>query len=100
MFVRPAFIAVLTLSAATAFAQQGEVNKRIENQKDRIEAGEAKGQLTDNEADHLERHDKNIHAQEKKDRQENGGTLTPKEKKRLNRELNRNSRQIHRARHN
>jgi predicted nucleic acid-binding Zn-ribbon protein len=99
---------VLALSGA-AYAQetttppehpQGEVNRRLERQKDRIEAGEAKGQLTDNEADRLEKHDQKIHQQEKKDRQENGGTLTPKEKKQLNRELNRNSRQIHRARHN
>ena len=100
MFAKHVFVAVLTLAAATAFAQQGEVNKRIENQKDRIEAGVDQGQLTDKEAARVERHDKEIHAQEKKDRKENGGNLTNKEKAQLNRELNRNSRQIHRARHN
>ena len=100
MFARHAFVALLTLTSATAFAQQGEVNKRIENQADRIQAGEAAGQLTDKEADHLEKDDAKIHAQEKKDRKENGGNLTNKEKAQLNRELNRNSRAIRRARHN
>ena len=101
MFARHAFVAVLTLSAAaTAFAQQGEVNKRIENQADRIQAGQADGQLTDKQADHLEKNDAKIHAQEKQDRAQNGGNLTNNEKAQLNRELNRNSRQIRRARHN
>jgi hypothetical protein len=79
---------------------KSEVNKRIENQKDRIEAGVADDQLTRREAARVERHDKQIHAQEKKDRQENGGNLTNKEKRQLNRELNRNSREIARERHN
>ncbi len=91
--------------AGPAFAQtpgqpKGEVNKRIENQQDRIDAGVDDGQLTKREAAKAERHDKEIHAQEKKDRRQNGGNLTNNEKKQLNRELNRNSREIHRARHN
>ena len=99
---------VLALSGA-AYAQdsttppehpKGEVNKRLENQKDRIQDGVADDQLTSREAKRVERHDKEIHKQEKKDRQENGGNLTDKEKAQLNRELNRNSRQIHRAKHN
>ena len=100
MFAKHLFAAVLTLSATAAFAQQGEVNKRIENQADRIQAGEASGQLTDKEADHLEKNDAKIHRQEKRDRKANGGNLTNKEKARLNRELNRNSRQIRRAKKN
>jgi hypothetical protein len=101
MFVRTiATIVLATGLAAPAYAQQGEVNKRLEAQKDRIQAGVADDQLTKREAARAERHDKTIHAQEKKDRQENGGTLTPAEKAKLNRELNRNSREIRRARHN
>ena len=75
MFVRTiATIVFATGLAGTAYAQQGEVNKRIEAQKDRIEAGVENGQLTRREAARVERHDKEIKAQEKKDRQENGGT--------------------------
>ena len=79
---------------------RGEVNKRLENQKDRIQDGVADDQLTKREAARVARHDKEIHAQEKKDRQENGGTLTTRDKVQLNRELNRNSREIRRAKHN
>ena len=112
MFTKHILAAAATLLfAGAAYAQaqepatppehpRGEVNRRIENQKDRIEAGIADDQLTKGEARRLERHDKKIHAEEKKDRQENGGDLTNKEKKQLNRELNRNSRESHRARHN
>ena len=100
--------AATLLVAGGAYAQdttspehpRGEVNRRIENQKDRIEAGVADDQLTKREAARVERHDKEIQAQEKKDRQENGGNLTNKEKRQLNRELNRNSREIARERHN
>ena len=97
------------LCAGAAYAQstttppeqpKGEVNQRIENQKDRIQAGIADDQLTKGEAARVERHDKEIRAQEKKDRQQNGGNLTNNEKRQLNRELNRNSREIARERHN
>ena len=110
MFTKHILAAAATLLfAGAAYAQElatppehprGEVNRRIENQKDRIEAGIADDQLTKREAARVERHDKKIHAQEKKDRQKNGGNLTNKEKRQLNRELNRNSREIHRERHN
>jgi hypothetical protein len=102
-------VAATLLFAGAAYAQdtttppehpKGEVNRRLENQKDRIEAGIADDQLTRREAARVERHDKEIQAQEKKDRQENGGNLTNKEKRQLNRELNRNSREIARERHN
>ena len=101
--------AAALLFAGAAYAQdtttppeqpKGEINRRIENQKDRIQAGVADDQLTKREAARVERHDKEIHKQEKKDRQENGGNLTKKEKRQLNRELNRNSREIARERHN
>ena len=104
-----AIAAAAFLSAGAANAQdpttppehpRGEVNKRLENQKDRIQAGIADDQLTKREAKRVERNDKKIHTQEKKDRQENGGNLTNKEKRQLNRELNRNSREIARERHN
>jgi hypothetical protein len=109
MFTRTVFVilAGASLCAATASAQDPSappvdrptVNERLENQKDRIQAGVADDQLTKREAARAAKHDKAIHAQEKKDRQENGGNLTNKEKQQLNRELNRNSREIARERH-
>ena len=44
---------------------RGEVNRRIENQKDRIEAGVADDQLTKREAARVVRPAKEIHTQEK-----------------------------------
>ena len=63
-----AVAAATMLAAGAAYAQdtatpehpKGEVNRRLENQHDRIEAGEADGQLTKGEASRLERHDKRM----------------------------------------
>ena len=101
--------AAVALSAGVASAQdqttaasqpKGEVNQRLENQKDRIQAGVKDGQLTKGEAALARDNDRVVHAEERADRQKNGGNLTNKEKKQLNRQLNRNSRLIHRERHN
>lgn len=100
-------IAGVGLCAPVASAQtttperpKGEVNRRLERQKDRVQAGVKDGQLTRGETKRITTEDKAIHAQEKADRQANGGKLTRGDKKQLNRELNKTSRQIHRARHN
>jgi hypothetical protein len=70
------------------------INQRLENQKGRIQAGsqddQPKGERT-----RLRANDAAIHAQEKVYRQANAGKLTNGEKAQLNRELNRNSRQIY-----
>ncbi len=92
--------AALAQNAAPPDHAKGEINRRIENQQDRIQGGVADDQLTNGEAARVERHDNEIHAQERQDRQQNGGNLTNTDKRQLNRELNRNSRQIHRERHN
>ena len=76
------------------------VNQRLENQKDRIQAGVKDDQLTKGEATHLKADDAAVRAQERVYRKANDGKLTTGEKKQLNRELNRNSRQIYRDRHN
>ena len=94
----------VTFIASAAMAQtpapDPTVNQRLENQKDRIQAGNKDDQLTKAEATRLRADDAAIHAQEKVYRRANDGTLTTGEKKQLNRELNRSSRQIYRARHN
>jgi hypothetical protein len=76
------------------------VNQRLENQHDRIQAGTKDDQLTKGERTRLRANDAAVRAQEKVYRQANDGKLTEGEKRQLNRELNRNSRQIYRARHN
>lgn len=76
------------------------VNQRQENQKDRLQAGRKDDQLTKGEATKLRADEAAIRAQEKVYRKANDGKLTTGEKKQLNRELNKTSKQIHRARHN
>jgi hypothetical protein len=76
------------------------VNQRLENQHDRIQAGTKDDQLTKAERTKLRADDAAIRAQERVYRQANDGKLTKGEKHQLNRELNRSSRQIYRARHN
>ncbi len=80
--------------------QHMTVNQRLENQHDRIQAGTKDDQLTKGERTHLRADDAAVRAQEKVYRQANDGKLTKGEKQQLNRELNRDSRQIYRARHN
>ena len=97
---------IITTALAIAFmggsslAISAEVDQRLENQKDRIEKGEASGELTKGEAKGLERKDKAIGKEIAADRAANGGTLTAKEKKKINRQENRNSRKIRRRKHN
>lgn len=97
------------LCAASASAQTpsttpdekpATVNQRLENQHDRIQAGIKDDQLTKGEATHLRADDAAIHAQERVYRNANDGKLTQGERRQLNRELNRSSRQIYRDRHN
>jgi hypothetical protein len=89
-----------TPTTPTTGDHRGTVNQRLENQKDRIQAGHQDAQLTKREATRLRANDAAIRAQEKVYRKANGGKLTKGERKQLNRELNRNSRRIYRARHN
>jgi hypothetical protein len=101
-------LSLTTLSALTlpAFAQAPvphdpaatpRIDQRLDNQEKRIEAGEASGRLTPREANRLEaRHDKveGDVAAAKAD-----GVVTPGERKQLHHEVNRNSRAIHRQKH-
>lgn len=96
----------LTASLASAQAptttppDHKSVNQRLENQRDRIQAGRKDGQLTKGEATHLRADDAAIRAQERVYRRANDGKLTRGERKQLNHELNKSSRQIYRARRN
>lgn len=75
-----------------------EVNNRLENQQDRIQAGVKDGQLNAKQATRDETRDNNIAARESADEAKHHGHLTKKEKRNLNKSLNRDSHQIRRQR--
>jgi hypothetical protein len=86
--------------AATPADKPPTINQRLENQRDRTRAGTGDGQLTKGERTHLHAADASIRAQERVYRRANDGRLSGGERRQLNRELNRTSRQIYRDRHN
>ena len=79
---------------------KSEVGQRQENQQDRIAQGIKSGQLTAGEAAHLENNEAKINKEVRNDRAANGGKLTSQEKQQVNRQQNRQSRQIYRNKHN
>ncbi len=88
-------------NAATQTTQpKSEVGQRAENQQDRIAQGVKSGELTAGEASHLENNEAKINNEVRNDRAANGGKLTQQEKAQVNRQQNRESRQIYRAKHN
>ncbi len=91
--------AALSLSLA-APALAAEVDRREENQQDRIAQGVKSGQLTPGETAHLERKEAGIRHEIKSERAANGGKLTPAQRAQVNRQQNRVSNQIYRAKHN
>ena len=87
------------LAGVTApLAVAGEVKDREENQQDRIAQGVKSGELTKGETARLEKGEAKI----EKDREKalSDGKMTPKERKKLNREENKESKKIHTAKHN
>ena len=89
-----------TPTAAPTDPHDMTINQRLENQGDRIQTGTKDDQLTKAERTKVRANDAAIRAQEKVYRQANDGTLTKGEKTQPTRELNRNSRQLARERHN
>ena len=89
--------AAVTLSAA--FAQSSEVGQRRENQQDRIAQGVKSGKLSAGQTARLENREAGINHEVHNDRAANGGKLTRGEKAQVNRQQNRMSRRIYRAKH-
>jgi hypothetical protein len=95
-------IAAALLLAGIGFAQAqqaGENAQRDADQQQRIEQGLQSGQLNTKETGHLERQEQAIDRQESRDLK-SGGTLTPQEQARINREQNHVSNDIYRDKHN
>ncbi len=79
--------------------RRNEVNKRVDNQRERINEGVKDGQLTHQQAEQLRANDRAVKQQEHAEVKANGGHLTPAEQKQLNQEENANSRMIHDEKH-
>ena len=79
-------------------AYAGEVQNRADNQEKRIDQGVNSGQLTSKEAGKLEAGEAKIEANRKEALSD--GKMTAKEHRKLNRQENRQSKRIHRAKHN
>jgi hypothetical protein len=79
--------------------RRAQVNQRVENQRDRVADGVAKGQLTKKEANEIRGKESNVRQQERDMARLNGGRITRGEQRTLNQEENKVSRQIHRERH-
>jgi hypothetical protein len=86
-------------NAATQPAPNNEVNKRLDNQQDRIASGIASGKLNAGQTTRLEKNEAAINQEVHTDRKLNGGHLTGAEKGQVNRQLNRTSGKIYRAKH-
>src|SRR5262245_28149433 len=93
-------IAILTALALPAFAQTPStprIDQRQANQERRIEAGEKSGQLTPREAARLEKGQARVQKMENKAMAD--GKVTAKERARIEREQDKQSRRIHRQKH-
>jgi hypothetical protein len=84
---------------ATHFGNN-KVGQRRENQQARIAQGVKSGQLMPAETAKLEKQQRAIHKQVAAERKANGGTLTASERKQINKEQNKASRNIYRKKHN
>ena len=109
MIHRIAAAAVLTLGLASAAVAQpapqpghprvNEIDRRLENQADRTNAGVARGQIGPRQAARDRGADARVERQLTRDEAAHNGHITPGEQRRLNNELNRNSNRIEDQRH-
>jgi hypothetical protein len=97
---------LILASATGAMAQYdlghpriNEVDHRLIDQQDRINAGLARGQIGPGQALRDERLDARVSRQLGRDEAQHGGHITFAEQAHVNREFNRNSRRIYAQRH-
>jgi hypothetical protein len=97
------FVSIAALACAALLvasdASAGPIKNRKERQQDRIGQGVQSGQLTSREAARLERKETALNKEESKMRQNNGGALTPRDRRIINRQQNRLSRDIYHQKH-
>jgi hypothetical protein len=98
--MRTIFFSTLAVSILVTGSFAQEVKQRRENQQDRIANGIASGKLSASETARLEKGQAAINQETRTDRALNGGHLTQGEKQQINRQQNRASGRIYRAKHN
>ena len=76
-----------------------QVNSRLTNQQNRIGNGVKNDKLTPGQTAHLENNEQKIANEEKKDMAKHGGHLTKQEQARINHQLNQQSKQIYKDKH-
>src|ERR1700722_3548493 len=86
------------MMSAVTWAQ--EIQQREHNQQERIANGVGNGSLTPHETTNLEHKEAGLNHEIRRDRRQNGGNLTNKEKAQVNRQQNQLSRNIYRDKHN
>ncbi len=84
---------------ATDHPRRNEVNKRVDNQRERINEGVKDGQISKQQAHQLRSNDRAIKQQEHAEVKANGGHLTKAEQRQANQEENANSTMIHDEKH-
>lgn len=89
--------AVVIALFSSSCTMAGSINERQSSQQDRIKQGVHSGELTSKEAHILGRQQVKTHRKEA--RFKSDGTLSVKERARIQRDLNQNSRKIHRQMH-
>ena len=89
--------AVMVCLFSSACAMAGCINERQSNQQDRIQQGVYSGELTQKEANMLGRQQVKTHRKEA--RFKSDGNFTVKERARIQRDLDKNSRKIHSQKH-
>jgi hypothetical protein len=77
-----------------------EINKREQNQQNRIANGIKSGELTPRETRQLERKEGRLVRNEKRDMAKDGGHLTKADQRQLNREANHVSKKVYKDKHN
>jgi hypothetical protein len=101
-FVCLTFLVVAEVAYGQAQAPNSGTNdpgiqQRMQNQQQRIDQGVASGQLTPKEAGRLQAQEAKIKQDEA--RMKSDGKLTPKERKKLNKKLDRESERIYKQKH-
>jgi hypothetical protein len=102
MFLTIIAAGMITGTTGIAFADdppEGRIQERKENQQRRIGNGVKNGTLSPKETVNLEKKEGALNKEIHHDRVQNGGNLTNKEKAQINRQQNRLSRQIYKAKH-
>jgi hypothetical protein len=89
-----------TQGPANAAPKEGSVNDRRADQQQRIANGVQSGQLTAGETKNLESREANVNREIHADRKANDGTLTPQERRQVNRQQNNLSHSIYNDKHN